>query len=121
MGGARTEGAGAALGKLALVADGLAAADEEADGVLAALAEILALEAFLAAEAGIDLADLGVSEVREPSALASLLWFALTAAIVALGCKMAFAALEALLDLDDLEEELFDGMTILGEVSAKLV
>lgn len=110
IGGASTDGAGAAVGKLATLAAGLAEEEGALGNGLALLDVMLAFDGIVLSDEADDFVGFDASEDGVESVLDCRLWFAFAAASVDLGCRMALAALEALLDLVDLFDELVCGM-----------
>lgn len=106
--GVSRDGAAAVLGKLALVDAGLALEEGAEGNGLARLEEMLALEGVFLIDEAADLVDAAGSPLEVDSAWVSWLWFALAAASVDLGCRMALAAFDAFADLDDLAEGIVD-------------
>lgn len=102
----REEGICTAAGKLAVLIAGLAEAEGGLDSGLAAFEAMLALDGVLLTDEAGDVVGFETSETVADSTLDDRLWFALAAAIVDLGCRIALAALEALLCLPGLLDEL---------------
>lgn len=119
-GGPRNDGACADVGRPAVFLAGLAEAEGGFENALAAPDAILALDGvFLIDEAG-DLVGMDASETLADSTLEERLWFALAAAMVDLGWRMALAALAALLCLPDLFDEFIRGIVYLNVICTML-